>query len=669
MKKSLMAKLMVSTGLLVLSIVLIISAISFKYSSTAIEKEVETNLMSQLTGLIGGLETEQANVEDLLHIIGDMPVVKDLKSSRLSTEENQSVNSYLKAFKESNDAVVEAVFIADESGDIIADSQGGSLKGISISDRAYFGDAKKGNALWSEIVNSKDTNELVRMYVYPVKNSSSNTIGYLAAAVKMKPVMEEISKIKVGELGYAYMIDESGLIIAHPNEEYVMHNKIGDMGIPELSAAESDMVQGKMGKIKYTHNNIAKLNMYAGFGPYSISINAAQSEYLAPVKSMQKTIMFAGFVMFILGMTASFILSRYIVRRINKMKSVMLVAAEGDLTVHVDQVQDDGDEIHQISKALNFMLSSFNQIVTDIIKTSEVLSTSSQQMAASAEEGGKAASDVTMAIQEISRGVEVQANDVMSTRNLVGDMKMKLDASSNESRKIFNEAEEVMKTAENSQNLIYDTIDKMAEIKVSSEKTIDVINKLNEQSDKINRISDTIAAIADQTNLLALNAAIEAARAGEAGKGFAVVAEEIRKLANDSQTSANGINLLINEIQIEIHEANNFTQAESEAIEQGVIAIDNTGNAFSEILKLIAHTSESIELVVNKINETQSLGDSVNASVENISDVMERTSARTQEVSAATEEQTAVSEEIAAASEHLSKMATSLFEQVSQYRV
>ena len=85
----------------------------------------------------------------------------------------------------------------------------------------------------------------------------------------------------------------------------------------------------------------------------------------------------------------------------------------------------------------------------------------------------------------------------------------------------------------------------------SSREVGRAIESLAQRSETIGGIVATITGLAEQTNLLALNAAIEAARAGDQGKGFAVVAEEVRKLAEESQSAAGQIAALIDEIQSE----------------------------------------------------------------------------------------------------------------------
>ena len=84
--------------------------------------------------------------------------------------------------------------------------------------------------------------------------------------------------------------------------------------------------------------------------------------------------------------------------------------------------------------------------------------------------------------------------------------------------------------------------DAMSEVDDFATQLKNVLNEIEGYLSKLEANNTDVIAISSQTNLLALNASIEAARAGEAGRGFAVVAEEIKKLAEDSKTTADDSN-------------------------------------------------------------------------------------------------------------------------------
>jgi methyl-accepting chemotaxis protein len=106
----------------------------------------------------------------------------------------------------------------------------------------------------------------------------------------------------------------------------------------------------------------------------------------------------------------------------------------------------------------------------------------------------------------------------------------------------FGELNSEFSTLASSIQGIMSDLDALSEVSGRSGESVE---GMSSRAGEISSILALIKGIAEQTNLLALNAAIEAARAGEQGRGFAVVADEVRGLADKTQSAITEINDVI----------------------------------------------------------------------------------------------------------------------------
>jgi methyl-accepting chemotaxis protein len=335
--------------------------------------------------------------------------------------------------------------------------------------------------------------------------------------------------------------------------------------------------------------------------------------------------------------------------------------AEGDFSLKIpEQFLREENEIGELARATNTMIRHISDILKKVIMTSQTLAASSEQLTANTEQSSEASAHVADSITEVAQGADIQLNAANDTAVVVHTMSEGMRKTATKAANVSGLVTKTFDSAKHGNSVVNQAVQQMASIEKSTSTVSDAIGSLNERSEKIGQILDAISDIANQTNLLALNAAIEAARAGEYGKGFAVVAEEVRKLAEQSQSATKKISLLIEDIHNDTKTVVAAANLGLQDVQHGAGVVNEAGNIFMEIVEHINNVTQEVHDMAATIQEISSESQKIEGAIQRITTASRTTADEAQTVSAASEEQSASMEEIASASKALAELAEEL---------
>ena len=361
-------------------------------------------------------------------------------------------------------------------------------------------------------------------------------------------------------------------------------------------------------------------------------------------------------------------MSKNVAKPIKSLSAMMDQVSKGNLTTEKISVKN-RDEIGMLVSASCLMVDELIALISDIAKNSENIASTSLELTAFSQQSASASEEIAKSIMEIAKGASEQAQDTEKAANDTLNIGKVLDENKIYIEKVKMATSEIEIRKEDGIQVIKDLIEKTEENNMAAQIVYGIIIKNNENAEKIESASGMIQNIADQTNLLALNAAIEAARAGEAGRGFAVVAEEIRKLAEQSNSFTKEIKTIIDELKNQSHFAVETMNNVKKIVEKQSTSVYMTERQFVLISDAVGSTKNIIGDISESSEKLDSLKDSILNVMQGLSALAEQNAASTQEVSASVEELSASSQDISHSSEDLTQIANLLVEKIQKFKV
>ncbi len=370
----------------------------------------------------------------------------------------------------------------------------------------------------------------------------------------------------------------------------------------------------------------------------------------------------------IVGIVLSLLLLKSILVPLRSLNQQLGDIAHGEADLTEKVIVKNKDEFGQLANSFNAFVQSLTQIVKQISSSSEQVAASSEQLSASAEESKSTSELISEEMQAIADSNMTQSEMTEQSSESIHELLDRLSSVASNTGSIADLSSSMRDKAEIGSESVHKMLEQMNFIDKSVDSAGSGLEALVSSTAEISNISSLITDISEQTNLLALNAAIEAARAGEQGKGFAVVAEEVRKLADETNKSANHIQSLVTTIQNESVETVNNIKVVQENVSSGIALSQETTGNFNEILNLVEQVASQIQEVAASTQQLTSGVEMVQNTIQTLASGSQETSAGTKAVASSTQEQLASMEEISYAAESLSQLAEELQTVINRFK-
>lgn len=627
-----------------------------KQTSAKIEKEL-TAKTTHLNDYIQGWLNGKAQVSESIAALMQDGIGSDITPQYL----NQTLQT------PDNKGVVSDLYIGTNDGNLIDGALWEPPADFDARERPWYQAAENSDGyVFTDAYLDMTTNQLAVAVATPIRSSSGEVQGVLSMDLLLDTITQLVNSEKIGESGYAFMMDKSGTLLAYPDEK-LLNTSIKDMdGLGELS---NKILTTDSGYERFDVNHKDQILVYQKMPETSWIIGVAISadEVYQELIALRVSFLIILLIVLVIIIVIAVIVAGIITKPINEMTIAARKVAEGELSVQINN--KGAKEIRQLANAFNGMSSNIRNLVLGISNAAEMVDNSSNKVNQLIVNTKNISGEISKTTNELANGAQEQSNSVTVGADMVCEISESINRITDDSVESCEMVNNVSSSVQEGILVIENQAALMQKNKESTNKVGEAINQLEEKSNVIREIAEVIGDIAQQTNLLSLNAAIEAARAGENGKGFAVVADEVRQLAEQSAKFSGEIGSLLQDILEKTMQSVNEVADVQKIVGEQEISLEETRKLYLDMEQKVKAVVDRMVHITEETKQMQNQSDKVSQSISEVAAITEESAAATEEVAGATEEQSSSIMKINDEVEILVNEANALLDAIKQFHI
>ncbi|RCX17811.1 methyl-accepting chemotaxis protein [Fontibacillus phaseoli] len=389
------------------------------------------------------------------------------------------------------------------------------------------------------------------------------------------------------------------------------------------------------------------------------------------IQSIQQDFMTTFAIVFVVAMLVACVVVVWYIKRMQRrlmaVTQAMELAGTGDFTAIIQDKS--GDEIGRLGGSFNRMGESLKALILQGLLASEKVAASTERLKAVAEKTTEESFRIAESMEQVTEGADNQTQSTAENARAVEEISVGVQNIAEHALEVSESAVRSKGQADTGASHVRQTLQQINSISLSVQETDRTIQRLDEKSREIEEILGLIREISAQTNLLALNASIEAARAGDQGRGFAIVASEVRKLAEQSETSSHRISEVIREIGEDVKISLGAMETVMQKVTGGLELAKETDRSFAGIVESNGRIAEQMEHLAATSEQMSAGIEEITASVTVISEIARATSSNSRQVTQSASTQLDAFRELNDSAVLLSEVSGELHQALAKFKI